>query len=36
MRQNDPDEAGGYGDAVPVKPRFSQDCIIPGSVQLQS
>ena len=32
MRQYDEDEAGGYGDAVLVKPRFSKDCIIPGSV----
>ena len=31
MRQYDADDAGGYGDAVPVKPRFSKDCIIPGS-----
>ena len=26
MRQYDADEAGGYGDAVHVKPRFSKDC----------
>ena len=31
MKQYDADEAGGYSDAVPVKPRFSKDCIIPGS-----
>ena len=29
MRQHDTDEAGDYGDVVPVKPRFPKD---PGSV----